>query len=111
MVPSLQFCGNEEFLTVRIPRHLQHIRLAARLTVFDIALVATGRLVHDRFVPLAASGTLKARVQSSSQFSQSRPRLCVKWKSFNLCSARTALAESWEKDFNRRGRKEKLIQE
>jgi hypothetical protein len=40
--------------------HLQYVGLAANLTVFDVALVASGGFVHRGGIPFAAAGALKS---------------------------------------------------
>jgi hypothetical protein len=39
---------------------MQHIRLAADLAIFNVILFRTARGIHDRDIPLTASGTLKS---------------------------------------------------
>jgi hypothetical protein len=56
---SLQRGGNEEFLHLSIVLNPQHIRLAADLAVFHIALPAACGFIHRGGIPLAATRTLK----------------------------------------------------
>src|SRR6266852_176064 len=55
----LQLGRDEEFPGSGIVLNPQHIRLAADLTVFHVALLTSRGLVHSRDVPLPATRTLE----------------------------------------------------
>jgi hypothetical protein len=50
-----------EALFLTIKAHMQDVRLAANLAVFDVSLHISGRLVDLSDVPLSAISTLKPR--------------------------------------------------
>jgi hypothetical protein len=54
-----QFGADRKFLRRRIILNPQHIRFAADLAIFDIALPPSRKLIDAGTVPLAASRTLK----------------------------------------------------
>jgi hypothetical protein len=56
---SLQFGPDEEALSVWGIRNLQYVGTATDLAVFDVALNATGGLVHRSLIPFAATRALK----------------------------------------------------
>ena len=59
-LPELfQFGSDQKFFRFWIAGNFQDVGLAADLAVFDVALHTAGRFVHDRFVPLTATGTLE----------------------------------------------------
>lgn len=64
---SLQFCRNKEFLRGSVIFNAQHIRLAAHLAVFHIALPPPGRLVDRSSIPFSASSALETGFHGESR--------------------------------------------
>jgi len=57
---SFELRGNEKFLRGIVVLDPQHVRFAAYLAIFHIALPVPGRFIHGGRVPLATSRTLEA---------------------------------------------------
>ena len=66
-VALLPLRGDEEFLRRRIVLHAQHIRLAAYVTIFDITLETSRRLIDRGGIPFSAGRALKAGFHRCSQ--------------------------------------------
>jgi hypothetical protein len=61
---TFEFCTDEESLVCGAPAYVEHIGLAADLTVFNVALVLSCGFIDEGLIPLATAGTL---VSSLSQ--------------------------------------------
>jgi len=57
---GFEFGSDHELIRFRVPLHGQHVRLAAHLAIFHIALFTSAAGVGGRLIPLATSGALKA---------------------------------------------------
>jgi hypothetical protein len=56
---AFQFRANQELAQLGVPPNLQHIWTATNLAIFYIGLLASGRFIDGRFVPLTAGGALE----------------------------------------------------
>src|ERR1700760_1516175 len=63
------------------PAYVEEVRLAADLTVFDVALVTAGGFIDDGLVPLAASRALKRTFSHAETVQRAplRPAWNKKW--------------------------------
>src|SRR5580698_10609752 len=66
-IPLFEFGHDDELGYLVVITDAQHIRLAADLAVFDVALRPAGGGVHRGFIPFATSCTLKSLIAHSLQ--------------------------------------------
>jgi hypothetical protein len=56
---SLQLSGDDVLVRLTVPDNVEHIRLAADLTVFHVTLPHSYGSIHHGFVPFSAASALK----------------------------------------------------
>jgi hypothetical protein len=78
-----QFGCDEELLPRRVVLHAQHVRLAANLAVFDVALPPSRGLIDGGRIPFSAGRTLETGFHDAESIAQQlrlrrrRPRFSV----------------------------------